>query len=370
MASKNKLLQSIARNFVLYSISTTLYSVEYPELMAKQSNENIRLISKDGKYTYYQKKSGSLHFSTNYSLKEVLKSEPGTQYTLLSTPARKQIVIQENPLFNQQFTVNPNEKIYLINFGGYTPKMIGHGSHARLHLQDKWLSYFDSKSKKIFFQNTENEALKFNISINARINPFFYPQVIMIDETTILFSDLNADGSTGIFKLERQKNNLTLLEKVISYQHQIELVACNQRIIILKKAHPHLHVGTEMYLWNFNLEQTKLVKPIYQSQLADPGSLQCDYDDQHKLYFIKNTGSTSKPEYDAFIFDLESYEIKRLTYLFSNTSLINMDGVLLSIDRGKLLVIKGSNLYKESDLLNPLSTQTSGDVKAELRNEN
>ena len=63
--------------------------IELPILMTKQDLNDIRYISNDGKFTYYQQPFGNLIFSTNYGVKEVIKLKPRTQFKLISTNSKK-----------------------------------------------------------------------------------------------------------------------------------------------------------------------------------------------------------------------------------------------------------------------------------------
>ena len=67
----------MALNKVLYIYFLLLFSVrampeiELPEISTKQAISNLRFISKDGKFTYYQRRSGSLLLSTNLKVKKL-----------------------------------------------------------------------------------------------------------------------------------------------------------------------------------------------------------------------------------------------------------------------------------------------------------
>ena len=50
----------------LFMLTSVQAKIVLPELLAKQAVSNIRYLSQDGKFTYYQKRSGSLLFSSNY----------------------------------------------------------------------------------------------------------------------------------------------------------------------------------------------------------------------------------------------------------------------------------------------------------------
>ena len=99
MALKNSNTM-ILKIFLTLVFSTSLQAkIVLPELLAKQAVTNIRFLSQDGKFTYYQKRSGSLLFSSNYKVIEMIKGQIGTQYTVIGTPARKKIIVMQMKVF-------------------------------------------------------------------------------------------------------------------------------------------------------------------------------------------------------------------------------------------------------------------------------
>ncbi|MBC7713366.1 MAG: hypothetical protein H7177_08505, partial [Rhizobacter sp.] len=199
MALKNNLLMALA----LFASTIAQAKIVLPELLAKQAVSNIRYLSQDGKFTYYQKRSGSLLFSSNYKVFEMIKGEIGTQYTVIGTPARKKIIVMQNEAFHTFYSLRAKEKIFLVDFGDTTLKEMGKGSSAKLHLNDSWLSYYDYYEKTLYFENTSNTAIKFSIKLNNRINPYFTPQVVMSDDNTVYYTDLSETGAPGLLQFKR-----------------------------------------------------------------------------------------------------------------------------------------------------------------------
>ena len=115
MASKNKILF-----YIILFFSGLINSIEVqskiilPELLTKQAVSNIRFLSQDGKFTYYQKRSGSLLFSTNYKVQEVIKGEIGAEYTLFTTPNRFKIAVAQNNNYQNFISLRAKQNIYLI----------------------------------------------------------------------------------------------------------------------------------------------------------------------------------------------------------------------------------------------------------------
>jgi hypothetical protein len=342
---------ALKNSLILLLLSIHCFGKEFPELLAKQNNENLRLISRDGKYTYYQKKSGSLHFSTNYNVQDVLKGPPGTQYTLFSTSARKKIIVLKNEAFHTYLSLRFKEKIYLINFGESTPKEIGNGISPQLHLNDDWISYYNPSTKTLFFEHTTNSALKFTIKLNAKLNPYFIPQVFMISDNEILYTDLGEKGNHGLIKFTRNLNKTEVIYKENSPTTKIELNACGDQVIIGEFGYLNTKNGSSISFIHKSENDFSKKQTIYTTKLDDIGNLFCDYVNSNLIYFVKDFGDEKTPAFDIAELNLIDKKIAPVTNLKSNTNLINMDGVILSIDRGKTIIVKGENDYKNIDNL-------------------
>lgn len=327
---------------------TQAFAKSYPELIAKQANENLRLVSADGKFTYYQRRSGSLHFSRNYKIIDVLKSDMGTQYTLFSTPAKKKIIVLQNTTFHTFLSLRMREKIYLLNYGEAIPREIGLGTAPALHLDDSWLSYFDSYSKTIYFEHTLNTALKFSIKLNNKINPYFIPQVIMSDENTVWYTDLSENGVYGLLQYKRNQSKSDIVYKTTTPSVRFEIQKCSKDFIFAEIGYSLSQNGTFIYKSEF--ENFSKKEKIYHSDLDDLGHLTCDYN-QPIIYFVKNSGTKNLPSYDIAEIDLNTKKVSPVTDTGNMTTVINMDGILLSVDKGKYVIVKGSADLKNVDSL-------------------
>lgn len=345
MALKSSLL------FIL--ISTSTFAKSFPELIAKQSNENIRFISSDGKYTYYQRRSGSFHLSRNYKSIDIFKGAKGTQYTVYSTSSRKKIIVTQDETFHSNLSLRKKEKIYILNMGDSIPREIGEGSNPRLLLEDNWISYYSYFENQLNFENTANGALKFAIKLNNKINPYFIPDVVMSDENTIYYTDLGENGNYGIVKYKRnlEKTDIIIKEKTSNIKYN--LLICGEALLFIESGIGQSNFGTKISILPKLEEDIKKVREIYRSDLNDLGNYTCDF--SHKsIYFTKNYGDKNFPIYDIAELDLSTKQLNKLTELRSLTSLYLMDGILLSFEKGKNIIIKGEADYKNVDLLKSL----------------
>ncbi len=335
---------------ILFYLGSLQAKIILPELLAKQSIDNIRFLSQDGKFTYYQKRSGSLLFSTNYKVQEVLKGEIGTQYTLFATPEKKKIVVLQNLNYHNFYSLRGREKIYLLNYGESFPKEIGAGSAPTLLLHDSWLAYYDFYSKTLLFENTTNSPLKFSIKLNNKLNPYFIPQVLMSDDNTIYYTDLGENGAIGLLQYKRSSSKSEIIYKASTPMVKVEICLLNDNIVLgifnIHAANNGTSIGVAKLPFD-NLDKRDI---IYQSESTDLGHMICNFE-KDKIIFIKNFGTQNNPIYDIASLNSSTKEITQLSELKTITNIVNMDGTLLTQDKGKIYVIKGDIDFKSIDSL-------------------
>ena len=356
----------------LFMITSVQAKIVLPELLAKQAVSNIRYLSQDGKFTYYQKRSGSLLFSSNYKVAEMIKGAIGTQYTVIGTPARKKIIVMQNESYHNFYSLRAKEKIFIVNFGDTTLKEMGLGSSARLHLNDSWLSFYDYYEKTIFFESTSNTAIKFSIKLNNRINPFFSPQVVMSDDNTIFYTDLGETGAPGIVQYKRNISKTEILFKASTPMVKAEICLHNNSLIMGLFGINFSKEGTVISSAKLPLTDFSKREVIYTSPVNDVGQLICDYNNE-AITFIKNYGTTEVTSTDLVDLSPDTKILKQLSEMKTITSVINMDGTLLALDKGKYFIVKGTIDYKNVDSLKALppsgATEAIKQIDKDLVNE-
>lgn len=353
---------------VFFFASVSEARIVLPELIAKQAINNIRFLSQDGKYTYYQKRSGSLLFSTNYKVQEMLKSEVGTEYNLIASPARKKILILQNPNYHNFYSVRAKQKIFIVNFGESNPREVGSGTSPKLLLNDEWLSYYDSYAKLLSFEHTTNSALKFSIRLNNRINPYFIPSVVMSDENTVYYTDLGENGAVGLLEFKRNTAKSEILFKAQTPMVKAEICIISDQLILGLYGIHGSNQGTNLSKAALPLQDFNKREQIYKSENNDLGHLVCDYN-KERFAFIKNFGSSTNPAYDIAEFELPSKKINPLSELKTVSNIINMDGTLLTQERGKYFIVKGETDYKNVDSLKAKPEPVSGKSESKLKEE-
>lgn len=324
-----------------------------PVLRTKQALNNLRFVSQDGKFTYYQRRSGALLLSANYQVSEVLAGTIGTQYTLSATPLRKRILISQNLNYHDYLSVRHSQKIYVVSYGSDAPQFVGEGLYPTLHLEDEWVSYFDAKTRKLHFRHLSNQALKFEIKLNNTRNPYFVPQVVMLSDSTVVYTDLNQLGFTGLLVYNRTSDKAELITKTNQVDQKLEFCLNSDYFYKLTSGLNDSSFGTQIHRSpreGFLKNEPTLV---YQSKQNDLGHLECHVKND-RLYFIKNTSEEQDNEtYEVAELLLKDNQVKVLSDLNYATQMINLDGRLLVPYRGDYYVIIGDSDLTEEDRLTP-----------------
>ena len=358
-------LKSSSFYYKIICLSLFSYSVNakiiLPQLLTKQAINNIRFLSNDGKFTYYQKRSGSLLYSTNYQIHEMLKGPIGTQYNVIGSHAKKKLLILQNENYHTFYSMRSLEKIFLANYGEHTTKSIGMGSDPKLHIEDNWISYYDFYKKDLTIENANNSAAKFIIKLNNKKNPYFSPQVVMPDENTVYYTDLGENGSFGIVRYTRNNNTSKLIYNANSPMIKAELCLHNKNLIVLTSGINFSKEGTTLSQFQLPFDDLKLGNVLYSSPVNDIGQITCSID-LEKIYFIKNFGSNESTRTDVVELDVNTKELKPMSELKTVTSIINMDGTLLALDKGAYFIVKGTLDFKNIDTLKSLPPSGVGEA--------
>lgn len=344
---------------ILLSLSA-IAEIELPLLTTKQDIRNIRYISSDGKFTYYQRSNGSLQFSTNYKVTEIIKLAPQTHYNLIVSPAKRYILVEAYENYHNYFAARASAKIYLIKYGTSEIKEIGMGKAISTHLDDQWFSYYNSFAHTLTLQSTVSSTLKHSIKLANIKNPYFIPQAFMLNSDTYLYTDINKEGLPGILRYQLNASDINLVHKTTSQNVAIEM-CYNKQIYLMTYALDALSKKTTIQTIDKKTYQLN-PNPLYESKENDIGSLVCDYDDK-SLFFVKTfRSSEGKITYDAVKQDLKNKKITRLSEILFATSVVRMDKMLLLPYQDKFYILEGENILTEADRLLK-DAQEQGDKK-------
>ena len=101
---------------ILVTLIPSSYArIVLPKFAAKQSLENIRFMTQDGRYTYAQKRSGALSMATSFKSVDILTNPPGTNYSMSSSEARKKLTVEIEANWHQDLDLNKVNDIMVGN---------------------------------------------------------------------------------------------------------------------------------------------------------------------------------------------------------------------------------------------------------------
>ena len=348
----------VKRNSILLILSFIIAPASYSEIVeleTKQLISKIRYISTDGKYTYYQKHNGSLFFSSNYKVEQVIQGTKHSQYQLTSSTSKQNLIIMQDDTYQSQSTIRKNKKIYSVPYGNSSAVFIGEGSNTKIHMEDLWSSFFNFSKNKIFFSNLDNPALKFSIKLLNKIDRYFMPEVAMITTKDIIYTDINAKGIQGVIHLDRNTKKSQLLFKSNSFSQRIELCETSDNIFIAIIGRSHKDSGTQIYKFPKKDFSIKKMTSIYESPHNDLGHLICDYseDKQEKIIFIQTKMSFNN-QFKKYVASEINLKDKKVTTIYKDKpvfNLIRMDQKILIPYGGKYLVLKGESKLVNDNLI-------------------
>lgn len=336
--------------FIIF-IGSCLGEINLPEMATKQATNNLRFISNDGKFSLYQRRSGSLLLSTNYNVEEVLKGKEGTQYNIISSPSRKYQLIEQNENFHTYLSIRKLNNIYVINYGQKKARLIGKGIDARLHLNDSWLSYFNPYEMTIYFVSLKTLGSSFKIKLQNTKNPYFIPHRVMLNDNSIIFSDKNENSVSGLIHFDRRGEKSSLMLKAENEFSKYEICAYKDHIYLasfgIRETSKYSSI-TKYSRSSFNISKGSI---IYDSKYNDRGSLICDQSED-KLFFIRNTKQDTKEEgYEASSIDISTKKVTTLSSFGWVSSIINMDGKVILPYHGKFFLLNSKKSVLTNDNL-------------------
>ena len=318
------------------------------ELATKQDPSSLRFISRNGKYTYYMKKNGSLALSTSYKVKEVLKGNPLGNYLITSGPSRKKLVIEHIGHFHNYFSLTLPHSIFIGGFGGDSFSPVGKGIAPKLHLDDLWLQFYSPRKNLIQFISTSNAVVSFSIQIPKGKNPYFSPAVTMLNQQVIFYSSKNKFDSISLIKFDRITKKKEVYKKWADPLVEIELCKIGEKLFVFEKGILDSRHGTKLTALTPSKDKSETL--IYQSPQNDFGNMICN---QNEIFFIKTIASPDKKvihEVAKITLD-KQFKVDQLSHIKYATQLISMDGLILTPFHGKYLVVKGKEDLKNRDRL-------------------
>lgn len=337
----------------IFFLLLLLISADFPELKTKQSLENIRFVSSDGKITYYSNKSGNLFISTNYDFKKIIEATKFSQFNVFVSPSKKKVGIELKEDFHSKVNMKRNHKIYVADYGNskQNAKFISLGVSPKLHLNDLYLSFYDKEDRTINILNLKTQKYK-RIKLNNSISPYFTPKIEMISPNNIFYTDINNEGHQAIIDFSSISNESKIVIKSVVPNTRIDFCTINDSIYVGQFSYSQIEnksIITQIKL--FNNENYLKQSMIYSSKYSDIGHLKCL---NNQLYFLKTVDFNKKlqtPESDLFKLNLPSLEIERLTNFKNITQFFSLDKMIIVPYNDKYIIVEGhTNLISDEIL--------------------
>lgn len=318
------------------------------QIISKQALYNIRFVSNDSSFTIYQKHTGGLFLSTNYSVKKILDSTENSQFTVLGKQNIKNIIISKKEGFHSEFNPNKDEEIYVFpyNLDG-DAQFIGSGINPQFHLNGEYISYVNKSENKLIIQKLSLPKKSFELTLPESPNPFFMENTIIPNENTILISWQNSSGINELIKTDFEAKNIKILKKLNSYFSKIEMCLIDNNIYVFENNYIG-QVSQGSFLSMINEMDAKETK-LYSSNFTDLGQINCNIEKDY-IYFIKNFSETEKYYFDVAKINLKTKEILRLTNEDYITNIFEMDGRLIAVNNGEQMLLIGENSLKNDSI--------------------
>jgi hypothetical protein len=340
----------------IFFLGIFLFSYSYaklPELQTKQALNNIRYLTHDGKFTYYQQHNGELQLSTNYSNSYVLKFPKDTTYNISGTENRKNLVIEVRKKFHQNLNFFQANDIYTVKFGATKAKKIGSGTAAQLSIDDTWVTYFNTSTQEITAKNILNNNKFHIIKLKNKINPYFIPKSAMATQDTIFYTDINDKGYMALIMYSFVDKKFSTVFKSNFPGMRLDFCIQKDKIILGEFTYGSLNRGSSIYdIPLYNNPNFNKVNSKYTSEMDDIGNLTCS---EESIYFVKTIDYNPKinvKKTEVAKINIKNNKIEIITDLNYVTNVINMDGTILVPFRNKYYVAKGQSVLNKDELEN------------------
>jgi hypothetical protein len=345
---------------LLFLTIGTLYSLEVlgksvlPKLKTKQSILNIRYLSNDGKTTYFQNGSGEFFHSKNFKNKKLLSLKKRSHFLTFVSQTKKRIAVEVDQSFHDNLNFNKLNDIYVGEFDGKELYNLGKGISPKLHLQDKWLSFFNPINKEITFTNLENPKEKVNLVLMNKVNPYFRPITAVVGEL-LLYSDINKKGYSAIMSYNRVTKQFAPILKTKAPGMKVEICFLNNVMVIGEFSLYDLNRGGSISVID-TFSDPKLAAPqiVYSSSLSDIGNLRCQMSEK-KVFFIKSLQEDLRINYrisEVVSLDIGTGAVKLRSDLKKVTQILKLDDRLLIPMRGDFYVVSGQSGLENTNFLN------------------
>jgi hypothetical protein len=328
----------------------SLNAAELPAFLTKHSSDTLRYVSYNGRITYLQKKPGLLALVSDFKSTDVLNEKFNNDFRINGSSAKKRLIIESIPNSQSDLSFLKNHEIFVVDYGNSQTRKIGQGKNPKLHLKDEWLSFFDQSKKIIHLQNLITEK-KYEIKPTQQLNPFFIPDIQMVNPLSVVYSDVNDSGHSAIVSFNLITQNSTILYKSPHKGTKIEICRGEDYLGFGEFPYEGLFRNSHIQLSKTSeTEELRGFTMLYESVNGDNGNMICLKD---HIYFIKTTDQNSEINHrttEAAKINLKDQKLEVLSNLKNVSQIIEMDGRVMIPFRGEFYVLEGHSDLREDKL--------------------
>jgi len=326
------------------------WSQNLEKFLTKYTANNLRYISNNGKTVYVQKKPGVLSVINGYNSNDFLVEKEKSDFLVFTSHFKNRVAIESIPNVHTEFNPLKDHIIYASNFGSSSVKLIGSGREARLHLNDEWISYYNSYEKKLILKNIITDK-EFQFSLSNKMNPFFVPENSLITSSHFLYTDINENGIAVLVSQNLSSNIKTILYQSIQPGTRLELCSNKDYLAFGEFPYDGLDRSSKIMMIKITSE-TNLAgyETIYNSTSHDLGNIACTKD---SIYFIKATKENEKLKIkstDIFKINITNQNVEQISNIGNINQIIEMDEKILVPFRGDFLIAHGQNNLVKDEL--------------------
>lgn len=340
----------------LFLFVFNLEAKELPRFLTKHSPETLRYISQDGRYAYVQKKSGVLGFVSNFKSIDFLTDSNSSEFLVKGSPYKGRLAIESIPNSHDELSLLKNHKIFVIDYGNVKTREIGKGRGTKLHLRDEWISFYDIIEKVIHIQNLIT-LKKFEIKLSPKANPFFIPEIEMVNERSVVYTDTNDAGLSALVTFDLQTKKSAINYKSSQSGTRLELCQTDEYLGIGEFPYEGVMRGSKIsYIKRSDYMNLAGTTTLYNSVEQDIGNIVCL---PSSIYFVKTMNHDRQLNFritEAVRLDLKTQNIEAKTEMKHVQQIVEMDGRVLVPLRGEFFVLEGRANLGE-DVLKPAPTK-------------
>ncbi len=328
----------------LFLLSLSASAQNLPLFLTKHASDTLRYITMDGRYAYVQKKPGVLGFVSSYRSVDFLSDTAQSDYLVKGSRFEERLVIEVIPNVHTEYNLFKNHRIHVVDWGNSVPREVGTGRAAKLHLGDEWVSFFETKEKLIHIQNLVTQK-KHTIKLSGKAHPFFVPEVEMINQGTVAYTDVNDTGHSALISFDLLGGKSTVVYKSPQTGTKLELCQHQDYLAIGEFPHDGVTRSSRILQVKYASGAANLAghSTIYESRTQDLGNMVCL---PETIYFIQTThqeARTNSKTTQAVKLDLKTNGLTQVSNLQTVTQLIEMNGRVLIPLRGDFYVVEGKN---------------------------